>query len=253
VDLFDDFFTKATPKKPQIKQSPQKPSTTTVSNDPFPDFSSPAKPSPKKRPRQKSPTPEPEEDFAPAATEMRARLAKTKTSQHPESDSDLPANDPKTKPTKGKKRPVEEDDEVLSAARERKRVALETSRQAAEELAAAVKDHAHLKNLGEVELFQVDLSASRPVDRKDRSARWDPAWNGRKNFKKFRRANQSVSVGVGRAMIQLVEYKGKSAASQGNLFPLGSGKLTVKNSFSRRRRWREEEERSRRRMILHWR
>ena len=94
-------------------------------------------------------------------------------------------------------------------------MALETSRQAAEELAAAVKDHAHLKNLGEVELFQVDLSASKPVDRLDRSARWDPAWNGRKNFKKFRKANQSVSVGVGRAMIQLVEYKGKSAASQG--------------------------------------
>src|SRR5271170_7660495 len=175
VDLFDDFFTKAPPKKTQIKQSPPKPNTS-ISNDPFPDFSSPTKPSPKKRQRQKSPTPEPEEDFAPAATEMRARLAKTQIS-HPESDSDLHVNDPKTKPTKGKKRAVEQDDEVLTAARERKRVALEQSRQAAEELAAAVKDHAHLKNLGLVELFQVDLSASKPVDRQDRSARWDPAWN----------------------------------------------------------------------------
>jgi len=213
VDLFDDFFTRTVPKRPAIKQSPSKTSTN-ASFDPFPDFSSPTKPPPQKRQRQKLPTPEPEEDFAPAATEMRARLAKTQISQ-PDSDSDLPA-DSKTKAIKGKKRAVAEDDEVLTAARERKRVALEQSRQAAEELAAAVKDHAHLRNLGEVELFEVDFSPAKPVARQDRSARWDPAWNGRKNFKKFRRAKQSVSVGVGRAMIQLVDYKGKSAASQGN-------------------------------------
>jgi len=213
VDLFDDFFTRTVPKKPTIKQSPTKTSTNT-SMDPFPDFSSPIKPSPKTRQRRKSPTPKPEEDFAPAATEMKARLAKTQISQ-PESDSDLPSN-PKTKAPKGKKRAAPEDDEVLTAARERKRAALEQSRQAAEELAAAVKDHAHLKNLGEVELFEVDLSAAKAADRQERSARWDPAWNGRKNFKRFRRAKQSVSVGVGRAMIQLVDYKGKSAASQGN-------------------------------------
>ena len=148
---------------------------------------------------------------------MRARLAKTQISQ-PESDSDH-QTDPKTKAPRGKKRALAEDDEVLTAARERKRLALEQSRQAADELAAAVKDHAHLRNLGEVELFEVDLSAAKPVDRQDRSARWDPAWNGRKNFKKFRRAKQSVSVGVGRALIQLVDYKGKSAASQGKLLP----------------------------------
>jgi hypothetical protein len=60
----------------------------------------------------------------------------------------------------------------------------------------------------------MDLSVRPPV-REDRSSRWDPLWNGRKNFKKFRKAKQSVSVGVGREMIQLIDYKGKSSASQG--------------------------------------
>ena len=160
---------------------------------------------------------------------MRARLAKTQISQLESDSEDVPTTDLKTKGTKGKKRAVEEDDEVLSAARERKRVALEQSKQAAEELAAAIKDHAHLRNLGEVELFHVDFSAPKAVDRQDRSARWNPAWNGRKNFKKFRRANQSVSVGVGRAMIPLMDYKSKSAASQG--IPTIKKKIDLSEEF----------------------
>ena len=130
-------------------------------------------------------------------------------------DSDAQITPTKDTKTKGKKRTAPDDDEVLLAARERKRVALEQSRIAAEELAAAVKEHGHLRNLGDVEMFSVDLSIARPNVREDRSARWDPAWNGRKNFKKFRKAKQSVSVGLGREMIQLVDYKGRSVASQG--------------------------------------
>ena len=64
-------------------------------------------------------------------------------------------------------------------------------------------------------MFSLDFSIARSNVREDRSSRWDPAWNGRKNFKKFRKAKQSVSVGLGREMIQLVDYKGRSAASQG--------------------------------------
>jgi len=62
----------------------------------------------------------------------------------------------------------------------------------------------------------VDLT-SKPPSRGTWSERWDPAWNGRNNFKKFRRADKTVSLGIGRQMIKLVDYKGKSAVSQGNL------------------------------------
>lgn len=165
---------------------------------------------------------EPDEDFAPTATEMRKHLAE-KPSQEttaPDQDDESDAISTKAKSkssaaTKGKKRPAE--DEVIEAAKERKRTALEQSKKAAEELAAAVKDHEHLRNLGEVELFTVDLNVPqrRPGEREDRSTRWNPIWNGRKNFKKFRKANQSISVGIGREMIQLVDYQGKNNASQG--------------------------------------
>lgn len=114
---------------------------------------------------------------------------------------------------------MEDNDQVIAAAKERKRVAVEQSKLAAEELARAMQEVAGLRDLGEVETFSVDLSAARRGDREERrQERWNPMWNGRKNFKKFRRAKQSVSIGVGRHIIQLVDYKGKSAASQGITF-----------------------------------
>ena len=164
---------------------------------------------------------------------MRKRLAaKTNMPEDDDTDTITSVNDTKVK---GKKRVAPDDDEVLLAARERKRVALEQSKIAAEELAAAVKDHGHLRNLGEVETFSVDFNAARASAREDRSARWNPLWNGRKNFKKFRKAKQSISVGLGRDIIQLVDYKNKSGASQGILPPLLKW-INGQNSFLRCRR-----------------
>jgi hypothetical protein len=215
----------------QIKQSPRKSSRSSAQdNDPFAELTSPRKPSPQPVVQE----PEEPEDYAPAATEMRKRLAANGSQNIVLSDSDTPSiNTSKTK--KGKKRPAPDDDEVVAAAKERKRAALDVSRQAAEELAEAVRDHAHLKNLGTVETFHVDFDA-RPSRREDRSGRWDAAWNGRKNFKKFRKAKQSVSVGVGREIIQLVDFKGRSAAdSQGIYY---SGEVDLEFFFAAPRRSR---------------
>jgi hypothetical protein len=191
-------------------------------DNPFTDFM----PKEKEKPRPPPvPEEEEEEDYAPVATEMRKRLAASGTERaiaviSDESDAPQPAKDAKSKAQKGKKRVQEEEnDEVITAARERKRIALEQSKIAAEELAAAVKDHANLRNLGTVETYSVDLTP-RPLNREDRSSRWNPMWNGRKNFKKFRKVKQSVSITVGREMIRLVDYKGTSPASQGRLFVL---------------------------------
>jgi nibrin len=221
VNLFNDFFSNAAPKQStQIKQSPRKPSQRSSfdKHDPFQEFSSPQKPVPPPKPVVEELIEE-DEDFAPAATEMRKRLAAKGTQNtvavSDESDAGSATKNVPSK-GKGKKRAAPEDDEVVLAARERKRLALEQSRVAAEELAAAVKDHESLRNLGEVEVFSVDLSVQPPV-RAGTSTRWNPAWNGRKNFKKFRRAKQSITAGVGREMIRLVDYNGKTAASQGIL------------------------------------
>jgi hypothetical protein len=146
---------------------------------------------------------------------MRKRLAANGSQNIVLSDSDTPSTTITSKTKKSKKRPAPDGDDVVAAAKERKRAALEVSRQTAEDFAEAIKDHAHLKNLGSVETFHVDFNTQSSSGEK-RSGRWDPAWNGRKNFKKFRKAKQSVSIGVGREVIQLVDFKGRSAAeSQG--------------------------------------
>jgi len=217
ADLFDEFF-KTSPNQSSIKVSPRKSRNTTNTGDLFPEFSSPTK-SPKPVAPIQEEEEEEEENYAPTAKEMMKRLAKNpEPAPHQVDSDDEPSETEQTTPTKGgrgKKRPAPEDDEVIAAAKERKRIALEEKQRAAEELAAAVKDHEHLKNLGVVETFSVDLTPKPPA-RGNRSERWDPAWNGRKNFKKFRRADKTVSLGIGRQMIKLVDYKGKSAASQGN-------------------------------------
>jgi hypothetical protein len=217
VDLFDDFF-KTSPKQSPSKISPRKSQRTAATEDLFPDLSSPVKAAKATKATKAIPEEEEEEEenYAPTAKEMLTRLAKNPASApRPDSEDELPEEDALPTPTKrGKKRPAPEDDEVIAAAREHKRRQLEEKQRLAEELAAAVRDHEHLKDLGVVETFSVDLARKAP-GREGRSERWDPAWNGRKNFKKFRRADKTVSLGIGRQMIKLVDYKGKSAASQG--------------------------------------
>ena len=185
-------------------------------DDPFSEYTSPQKQPSVRHPPEEL---EPGEDFAPTATEMRKSLAASKkptqTSLTFDSDSDSPPPNP-SPVTKSRKRPLNKpDDIVIAAARERKRVALEQSRIAAKELAAAIQDHANLRNLGQVEFFAVELSQKKSDD--GGTDRWNPLWNGRKNFKKFRKAKQSASVGVSKHLIPLVEHKGKSAVSQGTL------------------------------------
>src|ERR1700738_1891203 len=116
-DLFDDFFTKAVPKtSAQIKRSPRKPKLNDPANDPFAELTSPRKP-------PKPEVEEPEvEDYAPAATEMRKRLAAQGTQYIvPSDESDTPTTIPSKSKAKGKKRAASDDDEIVAAAKERKK------------------------------------------------------------------------------------------------------------------------------------
>jgi hypothetical protein len=225
--MFDDFFSLPAKEPPSLQSPPKsrmQPISRQLHNDPFPEFS-PTKEKEKDLPPPPS-IPEEEhedEDFAPVATELRKRLAEKGSQSTGAAISDDEVSpkpkDSKSKTRKGKKKAIQEgeDDEVIASARERKRIAQEESKKAAEEFAAAVQDHAHLRNLGVVETYHVDL-IPRPLNREDRSTRWNPMWNGRKNFKKFRKVKQSISVTVGKEMIKLVDYEGANPASQGRFF-----------------------------------
>lgn len=81
---------------------------------------------------------------------------------------------------------------------------------------------AGMKNLALVEVVDIPLRKSRvPPRDKITDDRWNPLWNGRANFKKFRRAVQSGGYTRrlgGRVMIEMVEEKTKDfGRSQGEI------------------------------------
>ena len=86
-----------------------------------------------------------------------------------------------------------------------------------------------MKNLAFVEVFEIVPRENLParIVHGEGSDRWNPKWNGRANFKKFRRRGREGDAGVGRGatggmrsmagrvVIQLVEHKGKGAVFGG--------------------------------------
>ncbi|KAK6361831.1 hypothetical protein TWF730_005545 [Orbilia blumenaviensis] len=124
-----------------------------------------------------------------------------------------------TKPTtRGKKKAV--DSKVIQTAQEirRREEAKAAEEDAANEMSpeeiAAVS---RMRNLAIVEVFEVVTRAERPMGRSqaygDEGSRWDSAWNGRRNFKKFKKRSKDGEVEGpmrrmgGHIMVPLVEHK----------------------------------------------
>ncbi|KAF3936534.1 hypothetical protein ABW19_dt0200449 [Dactylella cylindrospora] len=108
----------------------------------------------------------------------------------------------------------------------------------AEEIAAVAK----MRDLAIVEVFDVTPRADRPITRSqaygDESSRWDESWNGRKNFKKFkRRTRNGDSEGPmrrmgGQIMVQLVEHKAPDYGIGESYWLEGSAASKKKNTVS---------------------
>ncbi|KAF3089902.1 hypothetical protein TWF569_000841 [Orbilia oligospora] len=125
-----------------------------------------------------------------------------------------------TKPTKGKKKAV--DSKVIQTAqeirrREEARAAEEdaANEMSPEEIAAVAK----MRNLAIIEVFEIAPRTGKPTGRSqaygDEGDRWDNAWNGRRNFKKFKKRSKNGEVEGpmrrmgGHIMVPLVEHKAK--------------------------------------------
>ncbi|EPS43827.1 hypothetical protein H072_2129 [Dactylellina haptotyla CBS 200.50] len=124
------------------------------------------------------------------------------------------------KPAKGKMKAV--DSKVIKTAQEIRRkeeaeAALEdaANEMSPDEIAAVAK----MRDLAIVEVFEVVVRTDRPTTRSqaygDEGDRWDETWNGRKNFKKFKRRNRDGEAEGpmrrmgGHIMVPLVEHKAK--------------------------------------------
>ena len=119
----------------------------------------------------------------------------------------------KIEPPKPKK--VKKEMNIKDAVRERREAQEEAARQDEENLRETMEGMSveEMKKLAVVEEMELPDRSDRP-QRRDANggddARWDPAWNGRRNFKKFRRQGENINVRKGRSvMVPLEEVKKK--------------------------------------------
>lgn len=154
------------------------------------------------------------EEVAPAATALKKRQLAERL-QHGESRplppvpavAEKPA--PKIRPVKKAKKEVD----VIEVARLQRELAEEIAKVEREALQKSLGDMdiEAIRNLAIVEEMEVTRT-NRPerVARADESDRWDDRWNGRKNFKKFRRRGaEGGRRELGRVIVPLEEAKKK--------------------------------------------
>ena len=105
-----------------------------------------------------------------------------------------------------------QDGDILSVARERREAEEVAARQDAESLERALDgmDIDTIKSLIKVEEMEVKRRGSQPPPLEaQRYDRWNEKWNGRKNFKKFRRRGEGEAMRGQRVIVGLEEVKKK--------------------------------------------
>ncbi|KAF4617093.1 hypothetical protein G7Y89_g15057 [Cudoniella acicularis] len=154
------------------------------------------------RKRRAPPIEEADEDVAPTAAALKRRRLEETAARRQRGESSPPPSEPpptpapavkdepaSAKPTRKKK--VREEIDLLEAAREQQEKAEALAKAERESLQAALEgmDISEIRNLAKVEEMEVKRTHAPPraAARADESDRWDDKWNGRRNFKKFRR------------------------------------------------------------------
>ena len=235
--------------KPSIFSIPQENTQmqTTVSN-PVP---TPARP-----PNSlKRPAPAPEEDdedfvdeLFPAATAIkRRRLEEDEAARlRGEPPPSASVNNKSTTPSTTKKKPPAPELDIKKSLRERREAADRAAARDHETLQEDISttDIEAMRNLAVVEEFDIRPHAHQngsttPNSNGNANARWDPTWNGRKNFKKFRRQGDPDAANIRRGtqnlIVPLEEVK-KKTLGLGDDYWLESG-----SSKTKRKRGRESQ------------
>ncbi|KAL2268200.1 hypothetical protein VTJ83DRAFT_3046 [Remersonia thermophila] len=163
-----------------------------------------------------------------------------KPAPQPDEDEEMAEDSPQDKPKRGQRQGKEkkgkEESDILELARRQ--------REEAEALAAAERkeleevpddgiDYAAIRALHIIEECEVRLpqpgAAARTRDHDIADGRWDPRWNGRKNFKRFRKQGEPAGRQQPRIIIPLEEAKPKE-------YGIGDDYWLEDDSGSRRRK-----------------
>jgi hypothetical protein len=166
-------------------------------------------------------------DLLPGSRIVKRRKIVEEEERRQRGDTILPPKPPADAPAKRKpkgtkvSKPIE--DTFAVQAREIREKELEKAEKAREEERTLLDgvDIEGLKNLAIVEVVPLKPRVTKPVRDSSVSARWKSEWNGRKNYKKFRRveggAGNTKSVNGPKVFVDLIDHKGRD-------YGLGDGK-----------------------------
>ncbi|KAK1247235.1 hypothetical protein MKX07_002144 [Trichoderma sp. CBMAI-0711] len=170
--------------------------------------------------RKRAPSLVPEADLmegmAPAVAKFkRQRLERGGRFAEP-SPEPAPEEPEQAEPTseKKKKKKVKEEIDVLALAAKNREEAEARARAEAEDLAQLPEDIdlAEIRRLHIVEEIQprpADRASDRTREQDIADGRWNPKWNGMKNFKKFRKRGEATGRQPARVIVALTEVKAK--------------------------------------------
>ncbi|KAI1384000.1 uncharacterized protein F4822DRAFT_58213 [Hypoxylon trugodes] len=167
---------------------------------------------PSQRKRRAPPSSSMIDDFAPTAAQVKRRrvaAGEESTPRHPTPGASTASETPQPKSKSPK---VKKEVDILDLARQHREEAEARAKAEREELATAPEglDLQEIRRLHieeEMELRQAPPVRTREQDIAD--GRWDPAWNGRKNFKKFRPQGGIERRAPQRIIVALEEVKTK--------------------------------------------
>lgn len=155
------------------------------------------------------------DQLAPAATNLKRRrladeLARKRRGEP--SPPRLAVAEPVTKALVRKSKKIKPEIDVLEVARQRREKEEEMARAEREALQEAMDgmDINQIRNLAIIEEMDVQRSAPPGASAHgDEGNRWDDRWNGRKNFKKFRRRGEGGPRVLNKVIVPLEEVKKK--------------------------------------------
>ncbi|KAE9991659.1 hypothetical protein EG327_011202 [Venturia inaequalis] len=214
---FDDFDTSQFPVTQTIHEADEdEPMADVTEPEPVQAPSARATPQPQTNTRKRATTPAEDEDdmldslLPGQAARKRRRLGRDGSAQPEDKSVAAPAPKVARKPKKEPKI------DVLEVAKSRREAEEEAARKDAESLKEAmegidIQGPAHLVDCAEMEVkprSKPPQSRATGVNR-DESDRWDEKWNGRKNFKKFRRRGEAPAMRGHRLLVPLEEAKKK--------------------------------------------
>ena len=166
-------------------------------------------------------------DLLPGSRIVKRRKVVEEEERRQRGDTMLPPETPVDAPAKRKpkgtkvSKPIE--DTFAAQAREIREKELEKAEKAREEERTLLDgvDVEGLRNLAIVEVVPLKPRVTKPVRDGGVRARWKSEWNGRKNYKKFRRAEGGIgntrSVNGPKVFVDLIDHRGRD-------YGLGDGK-----------------------------